>query len=127
MKPNQYNGWTEWKVKFRPLANHFSKDPNQHSFQPNGDEEKYVKNYDPKFVWTHIHGETSDSVKAGYLSSSDTFSYFITELPWESQGDYALVALEVTCDCSQVDGSEVEGDPDCDACGGNGFLTKVLD
>jgi hypothetical protein len=29
-------------------------------------------------------------------------------LPWESQGDYALVALEVTCDCSQVDGSEVE-------------------
>jgi hypothetical protein len=127
--PTEYTGWGEWEKKFNPTLNPFGQDPKQRSFHPHGDEQEYVKNYDHKFVWTHLHEQTSDLVVAGYVSSSDTLSYFITEKPWDSPGDCAIVALEVDCDCSKADGLEGKGftDPDCEICGGNGFFTKVLE
>ena len=120
----EYQGWQEWENKFKPIKNHF-RDP-QHEeiiFETYGEELEFVKSQDPRYVWTNIQGDMSDLIVAGY-AYVNRLHYYITEVPWENEDDYALLSVEVECEC--YDEESGEGKPDCIECEGYGLVTNYV-
>jgi hypothetical protein len=133
MTYTEYQGWTEWENKFKPIKNPF-RDP-QHEeimFETYGEELEFVKAQDPKYVWTNIQGDMSDLIVAGF-AFVNRLHYYVTEVPWEHEDDYALLSVEVECECYNEDDDVIEsrggeyGNPDCEECEGNGMVTKYVD
>ena len=129
----EYQGWTAWETKFKPIKNHF-RDP-QHEeimFETYGEELEFVKAQDPKYVWTNIQGDMSDLIVAGF-AFVNRLHYYVTEVPWEHEDDYVLLSVDVECECYSEDDDVMEsrdgeyGNPDCEDCEGNGFVTKYVD
>jgi hypothetical protein len=128
MEHTEYQGWNAWEDKFKPINNHFSKDPDEIMFETYGEEVEFVQNYDNKYVWTRLQGDMSDLVCAGY-HYVNRMGYYITEVPWDNDMDYALLSVEVECECYNEDGYEdgEMGKADCPDCEGYGLITRHLD
>jgi hypothetical protein len=128
MEPTEYKGWKAWEDKFKPIHNQFRKDPDEIMFETYGEEVEFVQNYDNKYVWTSLQGEMSDLVCAGY-HYVNRMGYYITEVPWDNEDDYALLSVEVECECYNEDGYEdgEMGKADCPDCEGYGLITRHLD
>jgi hypothetical protein len=128
----EYQGWSEWADKFKPIKNHLVNTPDQQMFETYGEEVEFVRNYDPKYVWTSLQGDMSDLICAGY-HYVNRLAYYITEVPWEHEEDYALLSVEVECECYSEDDDVMEsrggeyGNPDCEECEGSGLVTKYVD
>lgn len=127
-EPVEYQGWMEWSDKHDPISNHFRNDPDEQMFETYGEEVDFVRNHDPKYVWTWIQGDMSDLIVAGY-HYVNRLGYYITHVPWENEDDYALLSVEVECECYNEEGYEngEYGRADCEECEGNGHITKYLD
>jgi len=123
----EYQGFDEWAKKFRPIKNHFSKYPNETMFETFGEEVDFVVKADNKYVWTWLQGDMSDLVCAGY-HYVNRLGYFITEVPWEDDMDYALLSVEVECECYNEDGYEngEMGLADCSKCEGYGLVRTYV-
>jgi hypothetical protein len=124
----EYQGWDEWAEKFKPIKNHFSKDPDEIMFETYGEEVEFVANYDNKYVWTNIQGDMSDLIVAGY-HYVNRLGYYITEVPWEDEMDYALLSVQVECECydeERLDNEGQAGSDDCDKCEGYGYWTEYV-
>jgi hypothetical protein len=124
----EYQGWSEWEAKFKPIKNHF-RDP-QHeeiAFETYGEEVEFVKAQDPRYVWTNIQGDYSDLIVAGY-AYVNRLQYYITEIPWEDEDEYVLLSVEEECECYNEDGYEdgENGKQDCVECEGYGYVTKYV-
>jgi hypothetical protein len=124
----EYQGWSEWEAKFKPIKNHF-RDP-QHeeiAFETYGEEVAFVQAQDPRYVWTNIQGDYSDLIVAGY-HYVNRLQYYITEIPWEDEDEYVLLSVEEECECYKEDGYEDggSGDPNCQECEGYGYVTKYV-
>jgi hypothetical protein len=132
MTHTEYQGWQKWEDKFKPIHNHFSNDPDQNMFETYGEEVEFVTKADNKYVWTWIQGDMSDLIVAGY-HYVNRLGYYITEVPWEDEYDYALLSVEVECECYSDDEDVMEsrndemGDPNCQECEGYGLVTKYVD
>ena len=128
MEHTEYKGWKAWEDKFKPIHNQFRKDPDEIMFETYGEEVEFVANYDNKYVWTHLQGDMSDLVCAGY-HYVNRMGYYITEVPWDNDMDYALLSVEVECECYNEDGYEdgEMGKADCPDCEGYGLITRHLD
>jgi hypothetical protein len=120
----EYQGWQKWEDKFKPTKNHFHSDPDETMFETYGEEVEFVIKQDPKHIWTWIQGDMSDLVVAGY-HYVNRLGYYITEVPWENEYDYALLSVEVECEC--IDQETFEGKPDCQECEGYGMITRYVD
>ena len=125
----EYQGWDEWANKFKPIKNKF-RDP-QHEeiiFETYGEELEFVQAQDPRYVWTNIQGEMSDLIVAGY-AYVNRLHYYITEVPWEDEDEYALISVEIECACYDEDrednGGEF-GDANCKECEGYGLVTQYV-
>jgi hypothetical protein len=72
----------------------------------------------------------SDLIVAGY-HYVNRLGYYITEIPWEDEDDYALLSVEVECECYNEEGYEDNngeyGRADCPECEGYGMVTKYVD
>jgi hypothetical protein len=128
MSYTEYQGWTEWEKKFKPIKNHF-RDP-QHeeiAFETYGEEWEFIKAQDPKTVWTNIQGDMSDLIVAG-VAYVNRLQYYITEIPWENEDDYVLLSVEEECSCYNEEGYEdgETGDINCLECEGYGHVTKYV-
>jgi hypothetical protein len=123
----EYQGFDEWAKKFRPIKNHFSKSPNETMFETFGEEVDFVVKADNKYVWTWLQGDMSDLVCAGY-HYVNRLGYYITEVPWEDDMDYALLSVEVECECYNEDGYEngEMGLADCSKCEGYGLVRTYV-
>jgi hypothetical protein len=123
----EYQGWDEWAKKFRPIKNHLDSDPDQLLFEIYGEEIEFVRNYDPRYVWTNLQGDMSDLICAGY-HYVNRIGYYITEVPWEDEMDYALLSVEVECECYNEEGYDDGelGKADCPECEGYGLVTKYV-
>ena len=123
----EYQGWDEWEAKFKPIKNHMVNDPDQQMFETYGEEVDFVCTQDNKHVWTWIQGDMSDLIVAGY-HYVNRLGYYITEIPWEDEDDYALLSVEVECECYKEDGYEDGefGDANCPECEGYGLVTKYV-
>ena len=124
----EYQGWHAWEEKFKPIKNHMVADPDQQMFETYGEEVEFVSNYDNKYVWTYLQGDMSDLICAGY-HYVNRLGYYISEVPWENEDDYALLSVEVECECYNEEGYEdgEYGRADCEECEGNGHITKYVD
>jgi hypothetical protein len=120
----EYQGWQKWEDKFKPTKNHFHSDPDETMFETYGEEVEFVTKADNKYVWTWIQGDMSDLIVAGY-HYVNRLGYYITEVPWENEYDYALLSVEVECEC--IDQETFEGKPDCQECEGYGMITRYVD
>lgn len=124
----EYQGWKAWEDKFKPINNHLSKNPDENMFETYGEEVEFVRNYDPKYVWTYLQGDTSDLICAGY-HFVNRIGYYITEVPWNHEDDYALLSVEEECECYQEDREDNNGefgDANCQECEGYGYITKYV-
>jgi hypothetical protein len=123
-----YRGWDNWVGKFKPIKNHLVVDHDENMFETYGDQVEFVVNYDPKYVWTFVSGEKSDLILAGYHFVNG-LGYYITEVPWESEGDYALLSVQEECKCYKEDRyvNGEQGEQDCPECGGRGFVTTYFE
>ena len=124
----EYQGWHAWEEKFKPIKNHLRNDPDETMFETYGEEVEFVANYDNKYVWTYLQGDMSDLICAGY-HYVNRLGYYISEVPWENEDDYALLSVEVECECYKEEGYEdgEYGRIDCEECEGNGHITKYVD
>jgi hypothetical protein len=128
----EYQGWDKWEEKFKPIKNHLVNDPDQQMFETYGEEVDYVTKADNKYVWTWIQGDMSDLIVAGY-HYVNRLGYYITEVPWDDEYDYALLSVEVECECYSDDDEVMTsrnndfGDPSCPECEGYGMVTKYVD
>jgi hypothetical protein len=123
----EYQGWQEWENKFKPIKNHFRNDPDETTFETYGEEVEFITKQDNKYVWTWIQGDMSDLVVAGY-HYVNRLGYYITEVPWDDENDYALLSVEVECECYNEEGYEdgEYGKADCPECEGYGMVTKYV-
>ena len=123
----EYEGWQAWENKFKPIKNHFRNDPDEVMFETYGEEVDFVCTQDNKYVWTWIQGDMSDLIVAGY-HYVNRLGYYITEVPWDDEDDYALLSVEVECECYKEDGYEDGefGDANCPECEGYGLVTKYV-
>ena len=132
MSHTEYQGWNQWEVKFKPIKNHLVSDPDQKMFETYGEEVEFVTKADNKYVWTWRQGDMSDLIVAGY-HYENRLGYYITEVPWEDEYDYALLSVQVECECYSEDDDVMKtrddefADPSCPECDGYGRLTKYID
>jgi len=132
MTHTEYQGWQEWENKFKPIKNHMVADPDQQMFETYGEEVEFVCKQDNQYVWTWIQGDMSDLIVAGY-HYVNRLGYYITEVPWDDEYDYALLSVEVECECYSEDEEVMEsrndemGDPNCPECEGYGLVTRYVD
>jgi hypothetical protein len=127
-KYTEYQGWTEWEAKFKPIKNHF-RDP-QHeeiAFETYGEEWEFVQAQDPRYVWTNIQGDMSDLIVAG-RAFVNRLQYYVTEIPWDNEDDYVLLSVEAECECYDEDAYDDGGfgNPNCPECEGYGLVTKYV-
>jgi hypothetical protein len=124
----EYQGWSEWEAKFKPIKNHF-RDPHHEeiAFETYGEEVAFVQAQDPRYVWTNIQGDYSDLIVAGY-AYVNRLQYYITEIPWEDEDEYVLLSVEEECECYNEEGYEdgEYGRADCDVCEGSGYITRYV-
>jgi hypothetical protein len=124
----EYQGWSAWEEKFKPIKNHLSGYPDEVLFETYGEEVDFVANYDNKYVWTRLQGDMSDLICAGY-HYVNRLGYYITEVPWDDDMDYALLSVDVECECydeARLDNEGEAGDPDCAECEGYGYRTEYV-
>lgn len=127
----EIQGWNEFESKYKPIKNHFSKDPDEVMFETYGEELEFVKAQDPRYIWTYLQGDMSDLVVAGY-HFVNRIGYHISEVPWENEDDYVLLSVQVECECYSEDEDVMEtrnydyGDPSCTKCEGYGMITEYV-
>ena len=125
MKNEIYQGWYKWAEKFKPTPNHIlnDEDTREHMYETYGEELEYVIKTDSKYIWTLIQGDMCEIILAGY-HYVNRLGYYITEVPWEHEYDYALISVEIECEC--YDKETGEGKDDCFECEGYGMVSKYV-
>jgi hypothetical protein len=119
----EYQGWSAWEQKFKPIKNHFRNDPDETMFETYGEEVEFITKADNKYIWTYIQGDYSDLIVAGY-HYVNRLGYYISSVPWENEDDYVLLSVQEECEC--YDEKEGEGKDDCDECEGAGYVTNYV-
>lgn len=122
-------GLSEWKKTYKPIKNHLSANTDEYVFSASGIEMDFILKQDPKYVWRWTYGDFADFIIAGNQWSSNNAGYYLSELPWVKESDYALFSVQVECGCFTEEGYENNepGDPTCIVCEGHGFLTKYVE
>lgn len=122
----EIQGWDAWAEKYKPKKNHFRSD-GEYAFETYGDEVAYIKSLDPKYVWTWIDGDMSSLLIAG-VAFVNRLSYYVCEVPWTDEDEYALLSVEAECSCYNEEGypNGEWGDEDCDKCEGYGYVTEYV-
>jgi hypothetical protein len=123
--------WKEFEEQFKPIKNHFSKDPDEIMFETYGEEVDFVLAKDTENkVWTYADGDYCSYVSSGY-HYVNRIGYYITEVPYEEDTQYEIiVSTEVECECYDEDREDNNGefgDANCLECEGYGLVTNYND
>jgi hypothetical protein len=129
----EIQGWDKWAEKYKPIKNKFSSDPDATMFETYDAEWEFIKEQDPRYVWTWITGDMSDLIVAG-RAFVNRFGYYVTEVPWDDEDEYVLLSVEAECECYKEEGYGPnafgyydDGDPECDKCEGYGLVTTYVE
>ena len=121
----EYQGWSEWADKFKPIKNKFSKH-DELMFETYGEEYEYIQSLDPRYVWTHVSADMADLLVAG-VAYVNRLCYYVCEVPWEDDMDTVLLSVEKECVCYDEEAFEDGGDPNCKECDGYGLITEYVE
>ena len=102
-----------WDTNFKPIKNKITNGEDIH-FETYGEEQEFVRNTDPKFIWTEVDGDSGTYIVAGY-HYVNRIHYYITENPWEDEYTEIPTWVYRSCDCTEEEGFE-DGNPDCEEC-----------
>jgi hypothetical protein len=123
--------WKEFEEQFKPIKNHFSKDPDEIMFETYGDEVEFVIDNTPaRKVWTYADGDYCSYVSSGY-HYVNRIGYYVCEVPYDEDTEYEIiVSTETECECYDADREDNNGefgDPQCEKCEGYGLVTEYND
>jgi hypothetical protein len=118
----EYQGWSVWADKFKPIKNKFSKH-DELMFETYGEEYEFIQSLDPRYVWTNVQGDMSDLLVAG-VAYVNRLCYYVCEIPWEDDMDTVLLSVETECECYDYEADE--GKEDCQVCQGYGLVTRYV-
>ena len=122
--------WKEFEEQYKPIKNHFSKDPDEIMFETYGEEVEFVLSKEAEHkVWTYADGDYCSYVASGYYYIN-RIGYYISEVPFDPNTDYEIiVSTEEECVCYNEEGYEdgEYGKADCPECEGYGRVTKYND
>ena len=81
----------EFEIRFQPIKNCFDKSAAYEGawFETFGEEESFVRNANPKTVWTIVEGDESTWLIAGF-HFVNRLGYLITQTPWTSETETYL-------------------------------------
>jgi hypothetical protein len=108
-----YNAWSE---TFKPIKNTISKYPDDSliHFETYGEEFDFVKEQDPKTIWTEVDGDEGTYIMSGY-HFVNRIHYYITENPWDDEYTEVPTWCYRTCDCTE-ESEDGDYNPDCPEC-----------
>lgn len=110
----------EWVDTFKPIVNPTNDWGGDYSaFETYGDDFEFVKSQPAEMVWTEIDGDGGSYILNGF-HFVNRIQYFVCQVP-SALPTYqeVVVCLYKECDCSD----EGEGNPDCDECDGDGYMS----
>ena len=110
---SKFMTYNYWDTNFKPIKNKITNGEDIH-FETYGKEQEFVRNTDPKFIWTEVDGEGGTYIVAGY-HYVNRIHYYITENPWEDEYTEIPTWVYRSCDCTEEEGFE-DGNPDCEEC-----------
>ena len=110
---SKFYTYQSWFDNFKPITNSI-RNNGDFPFETYGDEMEFVRNTDPKFIWTEVDGDSGTYILAGY-HYVNRIQYYITTNPWEDEYTEVPSWVYRQCDCADVDG---DGDynPECPEC-----------
>jgi hypothetical protein len=111
---SKFYTYQSWVDTFKPINNKFKNDLDFFAFETYGEEQEFIRNYDPKFIWTEIDGDGGTYIVAGY-SFVNRIQYYITENPWEDEYTEIPTWVYRDCDC-RTEETDWEADPACEEC-----------
>ena len=125
----EYQGWDAWVEKFKPVRNHLNKYASPENevlmFETYDAEYEFVKEQDPKYVWTWVDGDMCSLLVAG-PHFVNRLGYYVTTVPWDDEYDSCLLSVETECECYDEEKFDDGGDPDCAKCEGYGLVTEYV-
>jgi len=110
---SKFYTYQSWFDTFKPITNSI-RNNGDFPFETYGDEMEFVRNYDPKFIWTEVDGEGGTYITAGY-HYVNRIQYYITENPWEDEYTEVPTWVYRDCDC-RTEETDWEADPECTEC-----------
>jgi hypothetical protein len=116
---SKFYTYSSWEETFKPITNSIRNNSDL-AFETYGEEQEFIRNYDPKFIWTEVDGDSGTYIVAGY-HYVNRIQYYITTNPWEDEYTEVPTWVYRNCDCvdEETDGIlTYEGDPnpDCPNC-----------
>lgn len=102
-----------WFDTFKPITNSIRNNGDL-AFETYGEEVEFVRNYDPKFIWTEVDGDSGTYILAGY-HYVNRIQYYITENPWDDEWTEVPTWVYRNCDCAE-ESEDGEYDPNCGEC-----------
>lgn len=104
-----------WEETFKPIKNNL-RSYDSITFETYGDEVEFVKQQDPKHIWTEVDGDSGTYIVAGW-HFVNRIQYYITENPWEDEYTEVPSWVYRQCDCTEDEEFEEDGyNPDCSEC-----------
>jgi hypothetical protein len=104
-----------WEETFKPIKNNL-RSYDSITFETYGDEVEFVKQQDPKHIWTEVDGDSGTYIVAGW-HFVNRIQYYITENPWEDEYTEVPTWCYRNCDCTDDEDFLDEGyNPDCPDC-----------
>ena len=89
--------WEEFVEQYKPINNHFTKDPDQQMFETYGEEDDFVRSKPITNIWTYVDVDMGTGTYNGY-HWVNRIGYFITEVPWDQDTDYEVDLRPNLCD-----------------------------
>jgi len=120
--------YEQWDEIYMPINNHIRTDSGQ-MFETYGDEWEFIKEQDPRYVWTWVDGDLSTLLVAG-IGFVNRIGYYVCQTPWEDDNACVLVSEDIECECYSEDEDVMAtrngeyGDPNCTKCEGYGYATE---
>lgn len=110
---SKFYTYQSWFDTFKPITNSI-RNNGDFPFETYGDEMEFVRNYDPKFIWTEVDGDSGTYIVAGY-HYVNRIQYYITTNPWEDEYTEVPSWVYRDCDC-RTEETDWEADPECTEC-----------
>ena len=110
---SKFYTYSAWEETFKPITNSIRNNGDL-AYETYGDELEFVKQQDPKHIWTEVDGDAGTYIVAGY-HFVNRFQYYITTNPWIDEYTEVPTWCYRRCDCTDEEGFE-DGNPDCPEC-----------
>ena len=125
---SKFYTYDTWVDTFKPIENTIGQYAQYASagelitFETYGEDMEFVRNTDPKFIWTEVDGDSGTYILAGY-HYVNRIQYYITEIPWDDEWTEVPSWVYRECD-NAVDG---ECKVDCTECNGESTVDVDCD